>query len=208
MTKLTVTEGLVKLKLYEKRITDAVARLKVIEVLEPNKNPTGFKTDEEFKRQSESQFQQVERLIANRDNLKSAIVKSNAETVLKIGEHSPMTVAQAIEKKSSIAFQKAVLANLDKCFAWGDAQINQLNTKIDADADNFVKGLTTGPNQNADLANKSRMEYIANRKPRQVYNEKVKARQDALRKEIEDFEANVDIALSVSNAVTLIEVDL
>ena len=205
--QLTVTNALVQLKLYEKRIVNEMGQLQLITVVPANLNPTGFKSDEEFKKKSAAQMQSLEKLIENRDRLKAAIIKSNAVSIVDVGGKS-MTVAEAIEKKSSIAHLKSLLAGLDKAFKWADDTLDAENRKLDAQADAYVKGLAFPPNTPASEINETRNTFIKNKCPRQVYVESIKTKRDELRKDIENFEANVDVALSVSNATTIIDVEL
>lgn len=105
MRKITVTEGLNELKLYDSKIEKAINNLKLIGAKKKSVDKVGVVNVEKFVADAKAAHQSIMDLIRNRNALKAAIVKSNAITYLEIGDQK-MTVAEAIERKNSIQYEK------------------------------------------------------------------------------------------------------
>ena len=72
MRKISITEALVELKLYDKKINDAIAALKVLAVAGKKKKVTDmgtFGTVADFEKKSKAAWQKTMDLIRNRDEL-------------------------------------------------------------------------------------------------------------------------------------------
>lgn len=205
--EMTITEALVKLKMFDKRIHDGVNRLDVGHVLNKTRvAPPNSKTDEEFKQNFEACLQSVQALIDNRNAMKAAIVKSNALTLVKIGSKE-MTVADAIERKNSIKHEKLLLNKLEATHNSLNQQYTTALAKLEMDANDFVqKQFGNVEKANAEEVNKSRQIYMDNQKLRLVASDKIPDVVKTMRTDIEEFEANVDVQLSVSNSTTKISV--
>lgn len=204
MTKYTITEALLKLKITSKKITDAVEELLVGFTTTNSKTvvPVGFKNQEEFKKEAGSRIDRVSDLIRFRDRLKGAIVSSNATTRVKVGQQE-MTVAEAVERKQSITFKKLVLSKLQSNLVTLENGANQRNSQLDRQADEFIKGLTTAAESDRLQMRKT---WIESNLTVLVTADNLRSTIEKLQNEIEEFETNVDVALSVSNARTEIEV--
>lgn len=102
MTEMLVTEALNELKTLDSRIDRAIKTAKFIADAKTADNKvTPSKTKEAFKTDAQSSYDTIDSLIKRRDNIKAAIVASNAATTVDIcGE--TMTVAKAIDTKASL----------------------------------------------------------------------------------------------------------
>ncbi len=207
-TKLTVTEGLVKLKLTQKKIADAQGRLHCGTVGTKGSRTVvaGFKDNEEYKREIKSRLDTVNGLLLYRDSLKRAIITSNANTKVKIGSRE-MTVAEAIEFKQSINIKKSLFELLNKNLNTLNAQLNQANANLDARADAFVTQLFNGnANATEEDRKKARENWIENNRAVAITHDSLKDTVEKLGEEIVEFEGSVNVSLSVCNAKTEIEV--
>ena len=81
-------------------------------------------------------------LIRNRNTLKAAIVKSNAITYLEIGDKT-MTVAEAIERKNSIQYEKDLLLAMKAQYASATVTVNKENTKVDNKVDELIQSFVS-----------------------------------------------------------------
>ena len=111
MRTMTITEALVELKLLDKRIANSDMQDWCIIQLKQDKKTMAGETVEEYEKKTKARFQSVKDLITERANIKKAIVKSNADTVVEVGDLK-MTVAEAIEYKTSIEYEKRLLQSL------------------------------------------------------------------------------------------------
>ena len=148
-------------------------------------------------------------LIANRNTLKSAIVKSNAVTEVTINGKT-MTVAEAIERKNSIDYDETFLAEMKRQYASATDTVTKENKKVDNKVDELLATLI-GKDSSKEV-NKDSQEAIE--KPYRDKNEfefidpiGIWDKIEALETDIDGFKASVDTTLSVANATSFIEVD-
>lgn len=203
-TKQSVTRSLVEIKTVDGRIRKIIEQGLFMTYKTKYKNTRH--TEEEFKKSATADFQSMNDLIKRRDQIKNAIVLSNATTMVEIAGNK-MTVSQAIEFKNTIAYKTEILASMKKqrqtVIIEVDAHRQRVQTKVDENV-RIICGKDAKP-EAATL--KMVSDGIATGDPIDVYDplnlDKVI---DSMEREIEDFKANVDFVLSESNATTLIEV--
>jgi hypothetical protein len=68
-------------------------------------------------------------LIAYRNRLKALVVESNAKTVVKVGT-SEMTVAEAIERKQSVQYEKNLLSAMLQQYNHAIQQVAKNNDEL------------------------------------------------------------------------------
>ena len=207
MSKMTITEGLATLKNINSRISKEISNAKFLVTYQAGKAPAGYKTVDDFVAKARSAYQSINDLIDRRNKIKSAIVNSNAVTKVFVGKQE-YTVAAAIERKSSIELQQSLLNMLVnqttqsiRDLESADRTVQQKLTSlleqifgkdVKANADD-VKTIT-------DAFMSRNAYYISD--PLDAKN-----KIDALSDEINEFITKVDVALQISNATTLIEID-
>lgn len=108
---MSIQRGLSQLKLLDKKIFGSMNNGVYVGVRVGEKPIRGYKDDEEFADLAKAKYQSVTDLIKRRNAIKSAIVKANALTDVKVGDEV-MTIAEAIERKISIQFEKEFLNEL------------------------------------------------------------------------------------------------
>lgn len=205
---MSVTRGLRELKLLDQRITSSIQALPVADVkqekfkekaLLSNLNITQFETNAKAKLQS------VEDLMKRKNDIKTAIVLSNAKTRVKVGTKE-MTVAEAIEQKSSIDQKKALLSKLRTEFNRVHNQVEAQRAKVERDIEKLVE-MNIGKDRKTDSEDFQKIaEPMLKANLYELIDPlKVKDRIETLEKEIEDFESNIDIALSEVNSKTEIQ---
>ena len=206
--QISITRALSELKVLQKRFDKEVSQLDVISVqhgLTLMKNSSV--KPEDFSEKAKAQLQSVEDLQKRIHLIKTKIQQSNAITMVKIGTQE-MTVLEAIIKKSLIENQKDLLARLKKQLILANdnfeaATVSNEN-KIAKQLEDATKNSTVKLDLEVEKQIKASVESLYPIKmidPCKL-SEKIKALED----EIEEFEANVDFALSESNALTQIEV--
>ena len=206
--QISVTRGLVKLKTLAKQIERMFGEGdQIVGVSVGGKPPTNFNSPEDFKTKAKSSFDSLTDLIKFRSNLKSTIVKSNANTTVQVGNVA-MTVAEAIERKQSIEIDKMFLTMLRNQYSNCQNTVDTENEDIDRQLERLVESSFGGKDKRVE---KSDYDNIA--KPFLAANERklidplgIKAIIDKMALEIDDFLENVDVALSESNAKTMINI--
>ena len=209
MRKITVTEALKKLKLYDDKIYKAIGRAEFVGAAKKNSDLIGHKKKSTYENDAQSSFDSITAMIDNRDALKSAIVNSNAITKVEIGGIT-MTVAAAIEKKSSIEYDKRFLYAMKEQFDSAVSTVARENAKVDAQCDRLIETQLSGDNKTK--IDKVDIEAFTApyRKQREfaiVDPLDIEKKIAELESRIDAFEAEVDTKLNVSNALTTIEID-
>jgi len=211
MERMTITRGLAELKLLDSRIEKATNNGFFVVPLQKNKKIFGRLTIEEFSNIAKETLQSVNDLINRRSKIKEAIVISNASTYVTIGSES-MTVAEAIERKTSISYEKDLLAVLERQLKKAEVEVANGNQAAEAKALEALN--TTLGSKNASKTDASEEDAKNIFDP--IYNRfswiivdpaGVATKVIELRKKIEDFELNVDFELSSCNATTFISIE-
>lgn len=203
---MTITRALSEIKLLDKRIAKSNAELIAVDATKPRGKVTLVKRirPEDV---TEASFTSLMDLINRRELIKGAIVQSNAKTSVQIGQRS-MTVASAIEAKASIVFKKAVLQNLKNQLQQAREIVDVSNQQMELQA---IKSAEAAGNKrdSKDTAEDftAFVEAFRKNNTAELLNPlKVEEKIKTLETEVEEFESNVDFALSESNAKTTIDV--
>jgi len=206
--RLSIARALVELKTIDKKINKTATILEPLAIEVGGKirnNPN--KTKEEFIADVKSKYQSIEALIKRRRSLKSAIVKSNAATIVEINGQ-PMVVAEAIERKTSIQIEGNFLLHLRKKYGESINELESINVNVQARLDSLLTA--TFSKEASKVKNDEHKAvaapFLANNQASLIDPLKISDLSQKLEKEIIDFEQEVDIVLSESNAKTIIEI--
>lgn len=207
--QMTITRGLAELKTLDSRIENAIAGGCFVSIVKGNKQiPLSHtKTAEQLSTDINASYQSVNKLIKRRDDIKRAIIRSNAVTTVSIGGEE-MTIAEAIERKTSINYKTKFLGTLRQQYSSNSGVLQMQNTRVDADIEKRVmaiygneKGKVTA-DQHEIIAKSIKDDSWASL----LDPAGIEKRIESLKTEIEDFITEVDFSLSESNAKTTIEV--
>lgn len=160
---------------------------------------------EDFEKKAKEDLQSVNDLIARITLIKTAIDKSNSVTVVTIGKKE-MTIQEVLVEKKFIENKKILLAKLkslkDSANRSFQACTESVTAKIDKLRESYGSSKDSEKEMIEDICKKTlEVEY-----PKMVDPCDLSKKIELLEKEIEDFENNVDYALSESNSITYIEV--
>ncbi len=208
--EITITRALSELKLLNSRIERTINETTFVAANKKSaKKVNNVFTKEEFIENSKSGYQSVLDLIERRKKIKSAIVDSNAKTTVTIGDKT-MSVAEAIERKDSIQYDKMLLDAMVKQYNYSVATVNRQNEVVQQKCDDLLT--TMLGSENKTKANKDEIASITN--PYLEQNEwevidplSLDKKINTLKTEIEQFESDVDFVLSESNCITKINID-
>lgn len=204
--EISVTRGLAELKTLDSRINNAVNGTSMIAVTTGKKIVTGYATNEEFESKVKSNQQSILDLIKRRNIIKSAIVKSNAETVVTIAGVK-MSKAEAIERKTSIVYDQTLLAKMKTEYSRNISKFDQEDVKVKERLDELIK-TTFGKDVKVavDQYDSTAKPFLEQNAPKLIDPLKLKDAIEVLEEGIEDFLLNVDFILSETNSVDKIEI--
>lgn len=208
--RMTITEALVELKNYDNKIRKAIAEANFATVRKKSQKTVNGMTVEEFEKRAKASYDSILAMMKNREAIKKEVVLSNATTMVDI-DGSLMTVAAAIEKRNLNDNMNFLLGTMNNTIAVNNNSLLQRNADVDAQCEKLLASY-----YNKDAAKKiSSDDYHTIIDPYKEANEWVlvdpiglQEAYDKLSAETSGFMANVDTALSVSNATTFIEVEM
>lgn len=208
---MTVHKALAELKLLDGRIRKAITENGLYCVANKHLNDKidGIPLDEYIKTMQGNYNKAVD-LINRRKAIKRAVVLSNAVTKVKVAD-TEYTVAEAIEMKNhGVEFDTLLMACMRKHYETAQMRINRENGKdLEERADQYVVaiyGQKEGKTNTADIE-KVKADFLRENQYELVDPLNVLEKIDSLERKTNDFMAEVDAALSVSNALTEIEIE-
>ena len=205
--KMTIHQALSELKILDKRIYNKIADF-------TNKNTNSVvhgKPIGDFKTTEKDKFVSIKDLTNRRNAIKKAVVLSNAKTMVTIAGVE-MTVAEAIEMKvGGIELTKDSYNNMKRQYASAKMECERCNRDLAERADKYVEGTfgSTDKKSGKDLEEmeKVRRQFIENNTYKVVACVDIEEEIAELEQFLDRFDAEVDAALSVSNAITQIEIE-
>ena len=206
MERVTIHRALSELKLIGARIQKGIDDLTPSGIVQKDKLVNGVYKRDDFEKKARESFQSTIDLIDRKNKIKSAIVKANGETKVTIAGVS-MTIADAINFKTSIVHKKALIDSLRKKHNQSKSHLEKNNTTVESNALGLAqaalgkKEVKIGDND----AQAVMEPYLKANIFELVDPIGVEDKIASMEKKISDFEAEVDAVLSEINAITIIE---
>lgn len=206
MEKMLVTQALNELKLLDSRIGKEISRSRFIAAAKTSeKKVIPNLSKEDFSKNAKASYQSICDLLARRAAIKAAVVASNAITKVTVNGEE-MTVADAIERKTSIEYEKDLLISMKNQLERETSQVNTQNILMENKIDKNIETMLgkDGKTKDEDLDSFMKVFRTANQWSlvdplglNDLINE--------LNDRITGFESEVDSALQISNCITWIE---
>lgn len=198
---MSVTQALAELKLVRKRLDSGLRHAEWATVA----TKTHPVNAEKFERDAYASLQSYTDLYTRYIKLKTAIVRANADTRVKVGSWEG-SVADAIEYKRCIEFKKTLLESLRNGLTQARSEYEQEQAQVANRLERLLaselgKDVRTNPETITALTTSFR----ANNPVELVDPLNTARRIKELEEEIDSFETNVDWVLSEANGRTLIE---
>ena len=207
--KMTVHKALAELKTLDDRINSEITGSVFVRANRHNNMKIFGKAIPDFMADTESSYQSVKALINRRNAMKRAVVLSNAITKVNIGGVE-YTVAEAIEMNNH---GMENLVELRNCLREQYSSVKRMVESENGDklvkaCENYIQA-TFGAKEkinNPDIEMAQKV-YMTNNTYDIVTGLDIEKVIKELTDRIDAFKAEVDSALSVSNALTVIEFD-
>ncbi len=212
--KMSITRALVELKNLDNKIKQAIQGVHFIGVTTGKDNnkkvfiPSG--NDVASAQQLiQGNFDKATQLISNRQKIKAAVVKSNAVTEVKLAGKL-LTVAEAIETKTSLPYKELLLTTLVQQANSANTHVTNINNKMNEDID---KALQVVYGNEKGKVQSEMYEQVAEPQRKQKEGAildpaKIDLKIKSLQDEIQTIKSELDFVLAESNAKTEIEVDI
>lgn len=207
---MTVHKALAELKLLDDRIKKAIAEGIYCVANKHSNDKIGGVPLDDYIKIMQGGYDKVTELINRRKAIKRAVVLSNAVTKVSVAG-TEYTVAEAIEMKNhGVDFDMLLMNAMQKHYNTAQMQIKKENGKdLEERAEQYVTaiyGQKEGKTNTADIE-KVRADFFTANSYELVDPLHVLDKIEDLEKKINDFMAEVDSALSVSNALTEITIE-
>ena len=206
---MTIHKALAELKLLDKRISNVIAKAQYCAYAKNSALKINGETIDDFKNSTEEEYQSINDLIRRRDAIKKAVSKSNASTTVTINDVE-YTVAEAIwMNQAGMDAKELLLDKMKNDYSKAVAKSDENNAQLDNKAEAFIinmNGQTDKKAMNTDEVKTAKDAYIKSNTMSVICGFDIKNEINTLEAEIISFKAEVDAALSVSNATTMIEV--
>lgn len=207
--KMSIHQALVELKTLDKRIESAIREGEWVVANKHSNGKIGGVDLRDFVEDVKARHQKVTSLIARAEAIKRAVVNSNAVTKVTIAGKE-YTVAEAIEMKNhGIERLRNFVLRLNHDYTMAKTAADRANgTELERRADDYVRTMigNTDVKGMTDEVKRLRDEFIKAQTMELVDPIGVLKQIEQLNEQINAFEVNVDSALSVSNALTNIEI--
>lgn len=209
--QITIHRALAELKLLEKRIDKEIREASFCTAARNTETKLNGTTIEEYKINSQAELNSITDMIERRNAIKNAIARSNAITTVTINGVE-YTVAEAIyQNQNGIEFKKQLLEKLQTQYSYAVNNMDTFNAQLADKADEAVLRMMGADTKESKTTKnddfiKMKESYINMGSWSMFSGFDVKKKIDELQTEIDTFTAEVDAALSTSNATTMIEI--
>lgn len=208
--KMTVHKALSELKTLENRINAVLQNACFVMANKHGNGKINGKPIADFNASAVDDYKSATALINRRNAIKRAVIQSNATTKVVI-DGKEYSVAEAIDMKTAgIKSTRALINVFGSQLEMASRTINRENgEKLDTRADQYVKTMFEGADVKnlSEEARKLREDFIATQSYELVDPLNAEGKLKALNKEVDAFMTEVDSALSVSNALTTIDIE-
>lgn len=210
---MTVHKALAELKIIDDRIDSAISNVLFITAVKNGTKKINGVDVESYKETVRSSYQKANDLINRRNALKRAVVMSNATTKVTIGD-SEYTVAEAIDMKNNgMNGMRRMLNTLIRQYRDAMYKFNcNSGESLEEKANQYVMNILGSQGGSADKTDAKQVQalhdaFIANNEFIMIDPLNVEKCIEDVQNKIAEFETEVDAALSVSNAVTTIDIE-
>lgn len=208
--QMTVHKALAELKIIDNRISKAIRNGVFVHSCKNGVDKIDGVPVSDFKNNISSDYQKAIDLINRRNAIKRAVVLSNATTKVIIG-NKEYTVAEAIEMKNHGMDGLKMLLNelVNQCnkavLKFNQNSGEELERKAEQYTMNILKSQGDSSEKDSKQVQALHDAYVASNEFMMIDPLDIVNKIDDIDKMIDEFNAEIDSCLSVSNAITIIE---
>jgi len=204
--KLSIHRALTELKMLNHRIEAATNEVSAVLANRKSNSKINGVEIQEYEKQMQASYDKVVSLVDYRNRIKALVVESNAKTKVIVGKEA-MTVAEAIERKQSIQYEKELLEVMQQQYRSAINTVAKENDALPAKLETYLVNILGNKDKQSPEEVKLHTETFMKRNEYELIDPmNVKKKIETLSNRIEEFESEVDAVLSESNATTFIEV--
>jgi len=199
---MSITQALAEIKLLRRRIESCLSDATFTTL----KTKKSLLDTDRFATQARASYQSYTDLLARYNKLKSAITISNATTRVTVAGKE-YTVAEAVERKRSIEFDKRLLETMKGQHLTVQQEYEAHTATEQMRVERLISSeLSKDSKTSVDTVKALSDTFLAENKAEILDPLRIADRISSMTKEIEDFETTVDWVLSEANGRTMITV--
>ena len=208
--EMNIHKGLCEIKTLTDRIESKIEEASFITAIKSSDGKVKGTKADDWKKNEKALLDSIRTLINRKKAIKRAINQSNAQTKITVAGVE-YTVAEAIYMKNEgIAEEQELVQKLKDNYKAAVDLMTRKNEEADRRSEEFAK--SASGNKDKDQSNSAEIEKVR----KSFYDSQVYEIVDAvntletikqLEEEIDAFTSEIDSALSVSNATTLIQIE-
>lgn len=204
--EMSLTRVLNEIKLLDKKIQQASVQPFLMFSV-GGKPATGYESIKDMENLTEANYNSVTDLISRRNKLKGLLTAANATTQVTIAGEK-MTIAQAIDRKSSISLEVNLLNQMNAQLSNNVNIVENGNVQVQQNVDRLLEA-SFGRDKKITEAESEAITkpYESKHKIKLVDKINIRDKINKLSSKIEDFQNEVDFVLSEANAKTTIDVN-
>lgn len=203
--EMRLTEALNTVKLLEKRIPKEIMKLSTVAAITPRDTKINGLPIDEYTKNAQASMQSVTDLIDRLNKIRAAIVQANATTMVTAGGIT-MSLAQAIwYKTDGIKNLQKYVSRLSDNYEKVTMEIIRHNSDLSDMADTFVENLFGNKDSKAEDIDAARKSYIDSN-TKTYGGADVKSEIDKVSELITNFQCEINTAIDVANATTMITI--
>lgn len=208
MKKLSIHRALTELKMLNLRIEAATNEVSAVVANRKSNRKINGVDIHEYEKQMQASYDKVVGLMSYRNKIKALVVQSNANTKVMVGKEE-MTVAEAIERKQSIQYEKNLLEIIQHQHRSAINTVAKENDALPGKLETYLINILGNKDKQSPEEVKLHTETFMKRNEFEIIDPlNAKQQIERLSNRIEEFETEVDAVLSESNATTFIEVQV
>jgi uncharacterized small protein (DUF1192 family) len=203
MEEYSITRALSELKTLKARYQKELREVQLVAVKHGKnlRSPYSSQKPEDFSKNSLAQIQSIEALEKRIVEIKTKIDQANSTTQVKIGSRT-MTIQEALVEKSFLEFKKQRLHQYKSQLITAQREYDSALEENKRRVEKLAQDKAAEKSSEEEISKSIEIAYPIEMIDATKLSERIKL----LETEIEDFECNVDFALSEINSITKIEV--
>ncbi len=206
MEEITITRALAELKLLDNKINKKIDESEFVHFL--SKKNKAVNNLDHLNVNSKASFQSITDLINRRKMLKSAIILSNASTLVKLNNET-ITVAEVIETKQLVEFYKKLLTKMKQNREQVLNLVEKHNYSMDNDLQKLLEisfGKTSNTKTNTDDIDNISKTFREQNRADILDSINLDSKIKDVEHTITQYETESNFVLAESNAITKIKI--
>ena len=212
--EMTIHQALREVKMLDKRIASKISDFEGVKAVVESESKIGSETKAEWDKRQVETYQSIKDMITRRNKIKQLISLSNAQNEVTInnywGSNKKMTVAAAIElQRYGMSYYDNLITTMKRNYNHAYSDYSVKNEQVNEEANDFIARsfASKDKQESSKVVDEARKLYVQDHKVELRDPVGILKKIEEMEKMSEELKAELDSALSVSNATVLINIE-